>query len=119
MDVRDKIAYDERKSTMMYYLVYKNVCKEISCRYGLSRSNKTMTYRIPDTRSIRLYTVRDCVLYLLDILRSDGYEVFFELPNLLHISWEHMSRTEEHVKDKKLLAEHKKTMAWQHARVVR
>lgn len=59
------------------------------------------TSQLPGNPSYVIYTVppfilglpsmdlQDCIVYLVHILRSNGFEVRFTYPNLLFISWKH------------------------------
>ena len=59
------------------------------------------TSQLPGNPNYVIYTVppfilglpsmdlQDCIIYLVHILRTNGFEVRFTYPNLLYISWKH------------------------------
>ena len=75
---------------------YNKILEQI---YGRIKSNSRMggdpwiVYTVPPfILGLPKLNLEDCIVYLVYVLRQQGYEVRYTYPNLLYISWKHHER---------------------------
>lgn len=75
---------------------YNKILEQI---YGRIKSNSRMggdpwiVYTVPPfILGLPKLNLEDCIVYIVYVLRQQGYEVRYTYPNLLYISWKHHER---------------------------
>jgi hypothetical protein len=76
---------------------YNQLLGQIHSRiYHTSQISGTANYVIytvpPFILGLPALDMQDCIVYLVHMLRTSGFEVRFTYPNLLYISWKHYER---------------------------
>jgi hypothetical protein len=109
MDIESIIKIREHKLAEFYNVIYTVVKKKIK---EANNAKYTSTeYYVPENiKTINGYCCDSCSIYIIKRLRDDNYEVNFEFPNKLYISWEHLYKMPEYHKLDFLSHEHKKTV---------
>ena len=60
----------------------------------LSESANYLMYNVPPfVLGLPAIDLEDCIIYVVHMLRQNGFVVRYTYPNLLHISWKHMRRS--------------------------
>jgi len=76
-----------------YNQILESIYSRIRNQSQLPNSPANLLYTIPPfILGLPRIDLEDCVVYLVYILRQNGFQVRYSYPNLLAISWEHHER---------------------------
>lgn len=90
------LFYKRRERDESRLVAYNKILEEIQHRIRKSSMNSTSThilYNIPPfIHGLPRIDLKDCVVYIVYILRHQGFEVRYTYPDLLYISWKQHER---------------------------
>ena len=69
----------------MYHKIYQQCFEKISIAQS-NFENQTI-FNVPLTLKVKGYNLSECVFYLLQILKKDGFSISYAKPNTLIVTW--------------------------------
>ena len=89
-DLFEKRARRDHARLRAYNQLLNQINQRIYTTSQMSGNANFITYTVPPfILGLPKLDLQDCVVYLVYMLRQNGYEVRYTYPNLLYISWRH------------------------------
>lgn len=92
-DLFEKRARRDYARLRAYNQLLNQINQRIYTTSQMSGNANFITYTVPPfIFGLPKLDLQDCIVYLVFMLRQNGYEVRYSYPNLLYISWRHHER---------------------------
>ena len=92
-DLFEKRARRDYARLRAYNQLLNQINQRIYTTSQMSGNANFITYTVPPfIFGLPKLDLQDCIVYLVWMLRQNGYEVRYTYPNLLYISWRHHER---------------------------
>ena len=89
-DLFEKRARRDHSRLRAYNQLLNQINQRIYTTSQMSGNANFITYTVPPfIFGLPKLDLQDCIVYLVWMLRQNGYEVRYSYPNLLYISWKH------------------------------
>ena len=89
-DLFEKRARRDHSRLRAYNQLLNQINQRIYTTSQMSGNANFITYTVPPfIFGLPKIDLQDCIVYLVWMLRQNGYEVRYSYPNLLYISWKH------------------------------
>lgn len=89
-DLFDRRAKRDYARLRAYNQLLETIYQRIYTTSQMNGSSNFITYTVPPfIFGLPKIDLQDCVVYLVYMLRQNGFEVRYTYPNLLYISWRH------------------------------
>jgi len=89
-DLFEKRARRDHARLRAYNQLLGQINQRIYTTSQMSGNVNYITYTVPPfILGLPKLDLQDCIVYLVYMLRQNGYEVRYTYPNLLYISWRH------------------------------